>query len=80
MSILLIAVSPMPTKDTMERMKYKGRVIEIFTTKIGNQWTWAFTVDGIRAGINRDADCCETLDLARTTAKAVAYALIDQEL
>ena len=63
----------------MERVEYKGRVIEIFTTKIEDHWTWAFTVDGIRAAINRDPDCCESSDLAKVTAKAVAYALVDQE-
>ena len=52
----------------MERLEYKGRVIEIFTTKIKGQWTWAFTVNGIRAAINRDPECCESSDLAKVTS------------
>ena len=62
----------------MQRLEYKGYVIEIFTTKKGDGWTWALTIDGIVPARNRDPDCCETLALALSVAELVAYALIDE--
>jgi hypothetical protein len=64
---------------TMERFDYKGRVVEIFTKRIENRWTWAFTVDGIRAAANRDQNCCESLEQAVANAREMASAMIDLE-
>jgi hypothetical protein len=64
----------------MNRLEYKGRMIDIFTARNGRVWTWAFTVDGVRAGINKCPECCGTLDLAVEKAKEAAYELIDQGL
>lgn len=63
----------------MQRFEYKGRVVDVFTTRKGDTWTWALTIDGIKAAINRNPNCCTTSELAVAQAKDMACALIDLE-
>jgi len=63
----------------MQRFEYKGRVVDVFTARKGNKWTWALTIDGIKVAVNRNPECCDTLDLAAANAGATARGLIDLE-
>jgi hypothetical protein len=62
----------------MERFEYKGHVVEIFTTKKGGGWTWAFTVDAWLAEANKVNDF-ETASFATYAAKEKARNLIDKQ-
>ena len=52
---------------------------EIFTTRRDAVWTWAVTIDGIRAAANTDPAFCESLEQAVRNARDIAYGLVDLE-
>jgi hypothetical protein len=62
----------------MQRFEYKGCRVEIFATKKGARWTWAFVVNGTKAKANR-RESCESLNEATRVAIAHACHFIDVE-
>jgi len=63
----------------MERFNYKGCRVEIYATKKGLRWTWAFVVNGTEIKTNTQG-CCDTLNAATNVAKSEACRFIDREL